>query len=523
MKPGVTKMGGGAVRVTLDCEDYNGLWDKMAVGAPDGTQFVTQADGTDIAIDPNAVAGSIVSMLDAYWRAPIALVPDPITGPDIDDTYILAPIPPGVPVLQWYTDLTMLRAALDDMAAHVSGAVRYWIDPDLRPHWRELLPSQIEVGNGATGTFTELAEQAYMMLWPSPDPSQIVDAPFSIGPIFDGAQIMAEESSIDWDYSHVAYRAYVRGSTVPGSGFNEPLQIDAYFGSGDQYIDAPGSIYKDDKNAILAWYAAKNLKPFIVGSARTSPGYDGWRVGQTLLVTDADLALFSSGGDIVIENRPFTIQGVTGTLKGAGQPIGVRIGVIDATTMVSVQSFNWNETLGEAGRASVVLELLNQPQGMTLPTPMPFSIPPACDIELYIPDGTSPVIEYELDFGDIPPGALSRQLAKIPDPPAPAVVYKFKVSVDDPNMPDGASSRVTAQLTDGAGAEVKLAGVPMEWVAPIFQFEDNAETTPGTVYTLADDVGTTDAAGCVFSTVNRSGAKTAEYHWHVEAVALPIE
>lgn len=528
IQPSVANLGGGAARVTLALEDYNGLFDRINVGAPDGEEFVTQPDGTDIAIDPAAVAGtgqSMINLLNSYWRheAPIALV-----GPDIDDTYIWAPSPPGTPILQWYTDLTTLRQALDDTAARVSGAVRYHIDPDLRPHWREFLPSDVVVGNGGTGTFTELAQQQYMMMWPAPDPAQIVDAPFALGPIEAGNVIMPMTTDIDWDYSHVRYRVYVRGSTLPGSGWNEPEQISTYYGSGEEYIDAPGSIYKEDKNAIIAWYAAKNLKVFLVGTATIPAGHDGWRAGQTVLLTERVLALFQALGVTTIENRPLVIQSVTGTLKAGGQPIGVRLGVINATTMVSKMELTWTETFGEAGTATCVLELLDESQGLTLPVPIPFAVPPALDVEFWIPDGTSPIIEYTIEFGDRPAGFLSRQLAKIEEPPPPAVVYKFKITIDDPAMPDGGSSPVKAQLTDGSDSEVKLAGVPMEWVQPILQFEDNAQTVVGTLYTLADDVGTTDAAGAVFSTITRSGNPSPPaagdiYNWRVQAVALPIE
>lgn len=514
MRPRVANMGGGAVRVTLDCEDYNGLFEKIAVGAPDGFSLLTQEDGTVIAVDPAAVAGDMISMLESYWigQAPIALV-----GSDIDDTYILADPPPGVPVLEWYTGMTTLGSALDDMAAHVSGAVRYWIDPDLRPHWTTILPSDAVIGNGAVSSLSDLVQQQAVMLLPAPSLATIVDAPAALGPVAGVGTIIPMENSIEWDYSQVRYRAYVQGSTLQGSGWGPPDAVPAFYGSGEEYIDAPGSIWEEDKNAIARWHGQQNFRSFILGRSTIAPGTDGWRVGQTVLVTDPVLSLFT-GDKPPLVNKPVVIQQVTGTLKARGAPLGIRIGVIDATTMVSFQELNWTETIDGGGTATVALELLNEPQGETLPSPMPFSIPPACDIEIWIPDGTEPVIEYELSWGDIPPGAISRQLAKIPEPEPPKVVYRFLVTIDDPSMPPGQSCAVSAQLADGAGAAVKLAGVPMEWVVISWDVDES----PATGVSLADDVGTTDAGGRVFTTLTLAADSTAK-SIEVSALALPIE
>jgi hypothetical protein len=516
MRPRVANMGGGAARVTLDCEDYNGLFDKIAVGAPSGDIFLTQDDGTALAIDPEAVAGTMISMLGSYWvgQAPIALV-----GAAIDDTYILADAPPGVPVLQWYTGMTTLGAALDDMAAHVSGAVRYWIDPDLRPHWTSILPSDAVIGSGGTGTLSDLIEQQAIMLFPAPSLATIVDAPAALGPVAAAGTIIPMQNSIEWDYSSVRWRAYVQGSTLQGSGWAPDGAISPIFGSGEEYIDAPGSIYVEDKDAIARWHGQQNFRDFAVGRSTIAPGQDGWRVGQTLVVTDPVLSLFigSPASYAGIVNKPFTIQQVTGTLKARGAPLGIRLGVIDATTMVSFQELTWTETLDGGGTATVALELLNELQGDTLPTPMLFSIPPACDIEIWIPDGTEPVIEYELSWGDIPPGAISRQLAKIPEPEPPKVVYRFIVEIADPAMPPGQSCAVSAQLADGGGAAVKLSGVPMEWVVISWDVDAN----PATGVSLADDVGTTDAGGRVFTTLTLAADSTAK-SIEVSALALPI-
>jgi hypothetical protein len=450
---------GTAARAHLTVEDWNGLIDQIPVGAPDGFSFVTQDDGTDLAVDPLALNSGGNHYMHDYWPLP-GLPP----GVDFDTFYDLTLSPPTLPVrLDRYTALTTLRSVMDDDAAHVSGAVRYWLDPDLAFHWVELPPSDIIFGNGTDSLIMTRAQQAaqqYAMLWPAFDVTSLSTAPYILGDTLDkaGGITMPMRMSLKWDWRQMRERLYIRGSTVPGSGYviADDAGMSPSVAGGREYIDAPGSLYADDKQAIGIWNFRQNFRELLTGSASISPGFDGWRVGQSLVVSDAVLSqLF----DHDISNRVLTIQSVRGMLKV-----------------------------------------------------------PAQDSD----DPDAGDIIYDLAFGDIPRGSLARQLAQIPEPDPPAVIYHFIVTVDDPNMPDGGSSPVKAQLADAGNAPVRMGGVPLEWVQPIFQFEDNAETTPGTVYTLADDTGTTDAAGTVFSTITRSGTPTAEYHWHVEAVALPV-
>ena len=440
---------GTAAKAHLTVEDYNGLFEQVLVGAPAGDVFDVQADGTALAVDGAALNYGGAHYMTDYWPLP-GLPP----GIDLTTFYDTSLAPPTLPVrYDRYTAMTTLGAVLQDDAAHVSGAVRFWIDPDYAYHWAAVAPTDFSIGIGSTGTPAEQLAQQFASLFPAA--SGMTFAPYAIGDTLDepGGTVVPMRMSVRWDWGQLRESVYVRGSTLPGSGWVGAGEAGVFpwVAGGREYVDAPGSIYAEDKLAIGIWNLRQNYRELLTGSASIPPGFDGWRVGQVVTISDPVLSQLY-GHDL--SGRALTIQSVRGTLKVPAQD-------------------NADQTVGD--------------------------------------------IEYNLEFGDIPSGSMARQLEQIPEPEPPKVIYRFLVTIADPSMPPGQSCAVSAQLADGAGAAVQMAGVPMEWVVISW----DVDASPATGVSLADDVGTTDAGGRVFTTLTLAADSTAK-SIEVSALALPI-
>lgn len=426
---------GGSVRVTLDCEDYNRLFARGLVGASDGVTTMTQDDGTRVPIDPFAInsgAGDddvFKYLLDTYWP-----------GPALDYAGVTH-YRSQSDIVSWQTALSDLQAICQEWAARTSGALRFWVDADLVAHWRELAPTDLPAVGFAPG-------QLAMLGYPELDPSGLIFAPYELDSDSpDGStSIMPMTMSASWDWAAMTRRVYVKGATPApeGSGWVWGTSYPDY--AGDAYVDAPGSITAADREAIGRWHLQQNMRELLTGSASIPSGRDGWRVGQTLYISDATLSQVTGH---TLARAPTVIQRVSGRRMGPGG-LGISLNGSDISHRVVIDGFAFEETLGSAGKATVALEIVDG-SGIV--------ISPQSEI-LITTDGTAD-LEYDLEFGDVPAGALPRELAQ-PEVKQPA--NRFIVTVQDSQIPVGGSTLVTAQLCNAAGAPLAILNVYLEWV-----------------------------------------------------------
>jgi len=473
--------------ITLDLEDYNRLPPILPLGAPNGDVTLDQADGTSIAVDGRGVYTSYVSLFAAFtdggcWPDDSPVL-DLVTGFLSDDV-------PGSPGIDNQTALSSLKAHADELAPRISGALRWWIAPP---------PS----GDGLVLYVVDYLDPVQVALLPAP---YAIDADT---PNWTTSLLPIKLGPFSWDWAGIRGSTYVRGGTpVPeGSGFATGL---GNAPTGTAYIDAPGSITDDDKTVIGAWHQNRSLVELLTASA-TMPGslfettFGGWRVGQTVAVTSARHSRIT---DHAISARDCVIQKVTGRLVTPAGGLGIKIAGTSLTKPFEWKSLTFESVLDSAGKATVVIHLLSDTDTL--------AIPKNADVWITLDDTAPADIEWDLEFGDIPAGGLSQELAKAEEKPAPAPVYRFWVEIADPAVPVGESSQVTAQLCDGAKRPIALAGVPMEWV---ILANDEGGSPLDTTGWLADDVGTSDSAGRVFTTYTPgTGAAAVE----IDALALPI-
>lgn len=427
---------GEILRLTLDVEDYNRLFSRALVGAPDGTTFLNQDDGTRVPVDAlatNSGAGDddvFRYLMQVYWPGPpVGLNTHVHHYRDQSDE------------VSWQTALADLKAILDEWASRTSGAVRFWVDPDLEAWWFQIAPTEMS-------SVSLDPEQGYAMMFPTFPPDGMLAGPIGLSDTPDGvSSIMPMEMAVSWDWAPFARRVYVRGGTVApeGSGWVHGSGVPIY--AGDVYIDAEGSAVAADKEAIGRWHLEQNLRQLLTGSAKIAAGTNGWRVGYTILITSP---IFSQLVGYTLDNTPFIIQSVTGRLVGTGPGLGLEVDGVDVSGKIaSWDQMSFEEVLGQSGKANIVLELIEEN----------VQINPLADVRLFT-DGQAE-IEYDLAFGDIPPGSLARERA--PDPKKQPAV-RFLVTVQDPGIEVGEQSLVTCQLADAAGAPLAINGVFFEWV-----------------------------------------------------------
>lgn len=473
--------------VTIDCEDYNRLPPLIPVGAPDGNEFLTQADGTAIVLDPRGgltgATQAFKTFADGGYWPDASLVLDTSSG-------FLAPEVPGLPLIDFTTALSDLKSFIDTQAVRVSGALRWWIAPPLS-------------GDGLV---------LYWVDYLDPLQTALLPAPYEIDndtPDWT-TRVMPEKLSVSWDWANIRGSNYIRGGTPApeGSGFGTGIGNSP---TGTGYVDAPGSITDDDRAAIGLWHQYRDFIERLTGSATMPPGvgatsYTGWRVGQTAKVTSVNHSRLT-GHELAA--REAVIQTVTGRVVTPLNALTITIDGAALDKPFEWQSFSFEEILGSPGKATAVIHLLGPTDTLT--------IAENADVWITVDTATGVDIEYDLAFGDIPAGALTRELAKIPDPPDVQPVYHFNVTYDL-GLPPGQSCVVKAQLADSAQSPVQLPGLPMEWVITANDIDGNPVDTTGY---LTDDVGTTDTGGAVFNTLTIPSDSTAR-SITIYALALPI-
>jgi hypothetical protein len=556
------------LRVTLDVQDYNALFPLVAVGAPDGGSAIDQADGTTLAVDPLALNYSIQHTLGpGYWPSGGVLAVD-------WDTFFLADEPPGVPVVDWETAMSDLGAFLTELTKRVNAGAHYWMTwpdfggwpidsgPALQFHWRSLTMTDAALQGFGT------ADQQYAMGFPAQTPADVIAAPYELdrdagwaGDVADmpaGVALQPAALDVAYDWSKLRSRAYVRGGTpVPVNG----SQGGSGWVSGghgivvptDVYVDAPGVLDKATRDMVGHWHLDREFIELMTGAAHVQPGYDGWRVGQTVLITSKTLGRFYAHP---LFRRPTIIQSVRGKMVAPAPAISVYVNGVDMSTkVVEWTSLAFEEVLGSPGKATVVFEVALSPdwddetvyaigdrvhygtyQCRALATGAghsPATAPDAwwtLDPDLFIEKGADILIcsdgcaiEYDLEFGDVPAGSLAAEVAKpkVEAPKGPA--YKFSdPKVEDPAMPVGGHCLVTTQAADMSGAGFAVSDLPMEWI--LLQWADEAGTEPGTGYALGDDSGpATPVDGIYLGTNTDNGGMTSITLWRDEGTSIKYQ
>lgn len=508
---------GSTAILTLDLEDSNRQFGITAIGRPLNSFYYDQSvPPTRIYFEP-AFQGLNTAGAAANFLNKMSYMPGPYPANygvhmelnDVQEN-----------IIDYSTTQNFLKDLFDDLAAHVGGQLRYWIDPDTVARWTLIPPADL------TGMVTNPYE---------------VDAPFKLvndaGP-WPAGTIMPGSMKLNWDWKPIARSVFVNAATsdaciyvaIPG----------APDGAGDVYVQAPGVIDKDTALAVANWHIAQNFRELLTGTAIIEPGRDsagtqtdGWRVGQTLTLTDSNYDGFV---DHEINGAKLIIQKVSGKTVGGGSGIGVTFFPItnpdnDFTSRLLVDSFSWEEIgFGQVGKATLVIKV---------DATESFSITKLAEV-LIRTDGTAD-IQYSLEFGDIPAGDLGIQLAKTQSQVAALstfvapIIYHFNVSRSPyfDTLPVGQAGGLLAQCADYTDKPVALINLGVDWT--LLQWQDGpiqqtdplsgqtiwTGTIPGDGYSLATLNTVTDKQGRSVNVVTHDFAGTATW-FQVKALALPI-
>lgn len=488
----------GILRVTLDCRDKNRLWHRVKAGIPQPGNFI-ETDGEQIEHDPAAAPfgdgtgikdGSVFRWwVEHYW---------PGSPPLLFDVYETNPDWVYLPQLERLTARTDLGAFLDEFITYQDPYTRYHLDPDHHAWYRKLAP----VGS--------VADRAV------PAPYRLAGDAADVGAGTTFANITAS-----WDMDRIRRRLFVAGKsskslTDPGpSGW--VVNVDAPEDAGEEIIDAPSAITSADRDRIGAWYFANMFRAFLSGRAEVPiPGYDGWRVGQTLYAKDRQLNRytthpFGSGGFL-----PTIITQVQGRLAApaAALGLGIRVdGTLLSDLIVSWQEFSFTETgFAQPGSARIVIELWDPNQAIAVP-----------DLASIVvtTDGTAP-LTYSLGFGDVEPSAWQNTFVRPPTAPwTYPDMYHFELILEDPDMPPGGTSRGVFQNLGSDNKAVPGAGVEAVIIAEVWGDED--ETIESDEYTIDVTDGITNVFGQIPCIITRSASPTVPaVKWRFDAQWLQV-
>lgn len=240
----------------------------------------------------DVVAADIGGLLDDTWipsevrpaeslRARIgylwgAYAPAPLSG----DLSFVAAIGGTLPP-QNFAGVT-LRQAIEQTIGQASSTAAYYVDAVGRPH-----------------VFT----------------AETNDAPFNIDADAPGVgEVAPHDLSIDWDEGSFANRVYVQGATPAGSGF---FQDDAAIATANGLVRTAVLQAPDCETGAMAlslaqMYLGRVGRAIARGSFSVTSPDDGWRGGQNLLVTSADLGLSAAS---------FRISQVTTTIIKPGSDL----------------------------------------------------------------------------------------------------------------------------------------------------------------------------------------------------------
>lgn len=492
----------GILHVTLDCRDYNRLWNRIKVGIPIPGDNIDTPNGP-VAEDPAAAPfgdgsglgdGSVLRYLVGhYWPGAV---------PSFADIRQTNPVWVYRTALEAMTARTDLGAYWDRVQSYQDPYARRHLDADHHLWYRKLAPI------GLTS-------------------DQAVAAPFSIcGDLADrDTLIVPANIRPSWDIDRLRRRLFVQAATEEASVWatNPAAPIDA----GEEYIDALGATTATEANAIGTWHLANKWRAFLTATAEiTLPvepwgnlALDGWRVGQTLYAKDPQLARYtthpiSDGGTGFLAT---IITGVTGRFA-APPPAGalsVSIGGVTLDDHIQGwEAFTFTETgFAQVGTAHLELWLWDPAQTIAI----------ADLAEIIITKTSAAPMIYTLTFGDVEPGSLSAELARDAVPAGnydPG--YHFSQLYEDPNMPPGGSSKVTFQLL--AAADKPLSWPGFSALLTMECLGDELGIVVSDEYTLDDDGSTIDTnnLGQVYSIVRRVATPTTPaVKWDVSAIYVP--
>lgn len=293
----------GAMTYSLTGNGWQFLMPRRLVGVPDGNNILMVDDGgpdgpQPVFVDPAAIAtptpGGVRGLFDAYW-----------VWPQIDtDTFVTDVMPPEAAGDDITWSGSDLEGAVSDLAHAGSAAALWWFAhdspdeqsafaPHLAFHWGlVVLPDEGDSGDDL------------VMGFPSADLPTLL-APFNLDNDHPDGITSIMPNSLDFtiDYSQQVDGVYVRGATgwtwdanapwpnppvgVGGTGWAMGIRGDEGGVWGEEYLDAPAAITREERDAFGLATIAARARPQWSGTA-TVVGVDGWHKGQSVQVTDAD-------------------------------------------------------------------------------------------------------------------------------------------------------------------------------------------------------------------------------------------
>lgn len=275
---------------TIPCRDYNAQLAERLMGAPDGGQFWRPDVFTPyIAVDPTAISagtdrGTVQTWIRNYFRLPNGIVPDTGTyvGEYIDNAYLGA----AANIMWLYTATTTLQSALEELASNAEVNVQFWLMPDDRFAWLQIVPWQTLTAGGSQG--------------------DLPSAPNELGG--EGIAIRLRMTGTK-DGSSQPQALYVQGAT--GYTISDDATVVVAGGSGwypsapattmrQAYLSSPQSWTEErrDRIADAAW--RRSLAPTFRGSLTViEENMGGFRAGQVVTVTDHRLPESVSSGFVL--------------------------------------------------------------------------------------------------------------------------------------------------------------------------------------------------------------------------------
>lgn len=174
------------------------------------------------------------------------------------DYSLIATLEASMPA-QTFVAIT-LRQAIERVLGQASTLSAYYIDP-----------------SGRLGTY---------------DRSSITAAPFDVVVGTPGAgEIAVDDFTFDFDSSNLANAVYVVGATAAGSGWYTDATSIATYGRRERFFNAPDSDTSGKASQVGLAVLQDQRNPVPRGSFTTQSPSDGWRIGQSIVVTSAQHAL----------------------------------------------------------------------------------------------------------------------------------------------------------------------------------------------------------------------------------------
>lgn len=478
---------GGHLKLTLHAEDWNRMYSRGAVGAAEFGNFIDDGRGTLTAVDPAAQSFGGTGGTSRYRylvnETPYWHGPTPASFDDEDYTSGGGPSQ----LLDWQTAGTTLGAALDEiLSAYAILYGTYWVDADDVHHFRSLFP----VG--------QLSDD------PLPAPYGLsTERPYT-------SSIIAANISTGSATPDRPRRVFVQGGSPIAQAFftDSTAPVDG----GDAYVSAPGAQTADEAQQVADWAFAYLYRSLVRGEARPvshrgSAGYHGWRVGQIVGLTEAELSRVTA---LAMANIAAPIQQVQGTWIGGD--LTVTLGGVDRV-ITEISRFSFTEVVHAVGQADLVVTLWDPDGEVTMTDLM--------HLVVALPSGDTEM-QYALNYGDIPPGSMARQTATPVNRAATAgarlgPVTDFIFLNGDPGIRDGEQTVIVAAAYEKGRGRLKKPGISHIWT--ILQDGDSYFLNPAEGTTMLTD-SNGESAVELHRLEASGGSPSTYYQLQIDAVPL---